>query len=212
VSGAALAPVLAHPVVARLAASLGERPGEQLALSDPLRRAAVALILRLGEAGALEFLLIRRAEYAGDPWSGQVALPGGRREPADASLAETAIRETREETGIDLAAHGRLLGRLDELQPSNPVLPAIAIAPYVAVLAGAAVTTLSAEVSGSFWVPLAALREARSWSEVTIEIRGMRREFPGFLYEGNVVWGLTERILTQFLRRIDPAWGSPSRA
>ncbi len=211
-SGAALAPVLAHPLVARLAASLTERPGEQLALSDPLRRAAVALILRASGAGALEFLLIRRAEYAGDPWSGQVALPGGRREPGDGSLEETAIRETREETGIDLAAHGRILGRLDELQPSSPVLPAIAIAPYVAVHAGAAVMTLSAEVGGSFWVPLDALRDARSWSEVTIELRGMRREFPGFVYEGNVVWGLTERILTQFLKRLDPAWGSPARA
>jgi 8-oxo-dGTP pyrophosphatase MutT (NUDIX family) len=211
-TGAALGPVLAHPLVARLAASLAERPGEQLALSDPLRRAAVALIIRLTAVGALEFLLIRRAEYAGDPWSGQIALPGGRREPGDASLVDTAIRETREETGIDLAAHGRIIGRLDELQPSNPVLPAIAIAPYVAVLAGPMETMLSAEVSGVFWVPLDVLRDARSWSQVTIEIRGMRREFPGFVYEGNVVWGLTERILTQFLKRLDPAWGNPARA
>ncbi len=210
--GSSLAGVLSHPLVLRLASSLVERPGEQLGLSDPLRRAAVALIIRITGAGALEFLLIRRAEFAGDPWSGQVALPGGRREPGDTSLVETAVRETREETGIDLAAHGRILGRLDELQPSSPVLPAIAIAPYVAVLAGPMQLTLSAEVSGVFWVPLDVLRDARSWSAVTIEIRGMRREFPGFVYEGNVVWGLTERILTQFLKRLDPSWGTPATA
>jgi hypothetical protein len=67
-------------------------------------------------------------------------------------------------------------------------------------------------VSGVFWVPLDVLRDARSWSAVTIEIRGMRREFPGFVYEGNVVWGLTERILTQFLKRLDPSWGTPATA
>ena len=77
----AAAPVealLAHPVIARLERTLRERPGEQLVLSDPLRRAAVALILRDPGDASLEFLLIKRADYEGDPWSGHVALPGGR--------------------------------------------------------------------------------------------------------------------------------------
>src|SRR5207244_5573124 len=75
--------------------------------------AAVALILLEGPQG-LETLLIRRAERADDPWSGQVALPGGRRDPADGDLLVTAIRETRAETGVDLSAADRL-GVLDDL-------------------------------------------------------------------------------------------------
>ena len=65
-------------------------------------QAAVAAILRESE-GKLELLLIRRSSRASDPWSGQMALPGGRRDPSDPSLRQTAIRETLEEVGLDLA-------------------------------------------------------------------------------------------------------------
>ncbi len=202
--GAPLEAVLAHPLVARLARTLRDRPGEQLPDSDPTRRAAVALILRGAADGALEILMIKRAAYQGDPWSGHVALPGGRQEAGDPSLEATAIRETREETAIDLSARGRILGRLDELPPRTPVLPPIAIAPYVAVLGGDVTIRLSAEVDAAFWVPVTALQEAAAWSEMPIEVRGMRRLLPAFRHGDYVVWGLTERILRQFLQRLEP--------
>src|SRR5262245_28580055 len=66
--------------------------------------ASVALIVR-GRAD-LGVLLIKRAKREGDPWSGHMALPGGRRDPKDASLIETAAREAREETGVDLESIG----------------------------------------------------------------------------------------------------------
>ncbi len=78
--------------------------------------AAVALILYEGTGGGgggVEGLFIKRAQQAGDPWSGQIALPGGRREPADADLLATAVRETREETGIELTGVEQL-GALDD--------------------------------------------------------------------------------------------------
>ena len=73
------------------------------ALAEQNHAAAVALVLR--QAPALELLLIKRSSSEDDPWSGQMALPGGRRDPADAGLQHTAIRETHEEVGLDLRAH-----------------------------------------------------------------------------------------------------------
>src|SRR3989337_2808027 len=70
-----------------------------------VRKAAVALIFRSGADGQPELLFIKRADYPGDPWSGQVAFPGGREEPGDSSLADTAVRETREEAGSDLSLY-----------------------------------------------------------------------------------------------------------
>ena len=199
---AALGPVLAHPQVRRLARSLGERPGKRLALPEPPRRAAVALILRLGDAVALELLLIKRAVFAGDPWSGHVALPGGRREPGDPTLEATAVRETREETAIDLRARGRILGSLDELEPRTPVLPPIAITPFVAVAERHVEVVLSPEVALAFWVPVAALQDPRAWREVELQLTGGARRVPSFGYGEHTIWGLTERILRDFLSRV----------
>ena len=75
-------------------------------------QAAVALIA-VSSGADLELLIIRRAERLGDPWSGQMALPGGRRETVDSSLRETAMRETAEEIGVDLGREA-MLGQLDD--------------------------------------------------------------------------------------------------
>src|SRR4029450_1300778 len=76
-------------------------------------RAAVAVVLRPGAADSAELLLIERARKAGDPWSGHMALPGGRHDPEDVELRSTAERETLEEVGIDLRG-GELLGQLED--------------------------------------------------------------------------------------------------
>src|SRR5687768_2605338 len=101
-----LARTLTDPELVRIARSLVTRPGSPGEHDPEARPAAVALVLRAVEMKGLELLFIRRAEYADDPWSGQVAFPGGRHESGDESLERTAIRETWEETGIDLAASG----------------------------------------------------------------------------------------------------------
>ena len=201
---AALAALLARSEIARLAALLAERPGLVLERAEPdpdprpLRHAAVALVLRHGQAGEPELLLIKRAEHELDPWSGHVALPGGRHEPQDATLEETAVRETLEETGLDLARDSRILGTLDEISPSTQVLPRIVVRPHVALLGGPTVVTPSHEVAAAFWVPLSALLEERGWSEATIVVRGKERRVSCFEYGEYLVWGLTERILRQF--------------
>lgn len=161
------------------------------------RPAAVALLLYEGPVG-LETLFIRRAERAGDPWSGQVAFPGGRAEPGDADLLATAIRETAEETGIDLSrAEG--LGVLDDLYPRTPTLPPVVVRPFVFGLTSRPPLGSSPEVERGFWVPLARLAAPGVHSELPFTVRGVARRFPAYVIDGEVIWGMTERILTPFL-------------
>jgi len=164
-----------------------------------MRWAAIALVLRAGALGEPELLLIKRAEFANDPWSGQIAAPGGRRERDDQDLSVTAIRETREETGIDLATSGRVLGALDDVSPSNPVLPRIVVRPFVAVVSSSIEIIQSAEVASAFWVPLSSLRESRFWTTGSIDVRGAPRTVSIFTHGEHRVWGLTERVLRQLL-------------
>lgn len=160
--------------------------------------AAVALILLEGPQG-LETLLIRRAERADDPWSGQVALPGGRRDPDDADLLATAIRETREETGVDLSSAERL-GALDDLYPRTPTLPAVVVRPFVFALASRPTLVPGVEAARVFWLPLARLAQHGARRDLTLAVRGVARTFPAYVIDETVIWGMTERILTPFLK------------
>ena len=160
---------------------------------------SVAVMLAPGPAG-LEVLFIRRAVRAGDPWSGHIALPGGRREPGDADLLTAAIREAREEIGVSLPP-SVLLGALDDLEPSTPALPPLVIRPFVFGLVERPATKTSDEVAESYWIPLESLHAARGATKVSI--REKLVEVPCFhvagLPEGLVVWGLTYRILNGLL-------------
>lgn len=191
--------LLAHPDVARLAHALALSPGRAVADEPGRKWAAIALTFRMGDAGDPELLMIKRAEHVGDPWSGHVAVPGGRMDPEDTDLAQTAIRETLEETGIDLARAGRILGTLDDVAPRTPYLPPISIRPFVVAAGGALTITPSAEVAGFFWVPLAAIRDDRAWGTSSVLVRGEPRDELTFTYRGHVVWGLTHRVLRQLV-------------
>lgn len=193
-----LAPVLAHPLVQRLVRALDERPAVRVD-DEHARHAAVALVLRAEPAGALELLMIKRAAWEGDPWSGHIALPGGRAEPGDASLEQTARRETYEETGIDLARHGRILGALDDVHPRTPRLPPIIITPFVAALGGERPITLSDEIAEAFWVPVAMLQDPAASRTAELALAGGPRVVTSFQYGDHTIWGLTERILRQFI-------------
>lgn len=188
-----------HPGIARLSERISVRKPIEASLPG-VRRAAVALILRLGDPlDEPEILFVQRAHYEPDPWSGQVAFPGGREEPGDTSLVETAVRETHEETGIDVRRDGELLGQLDDLRPQTVRLPAVVVRPYVMLLGDHSDPIVSDELSAAFWVPLATLQDDSSWRDTVVTARGLEFTRRAFHHSGFVVWGMTERILSDFL-------------
>jgi 8-oxo-dGTP pyrophosphatase MutT (NUDIX family) len=156
----------------------------------------------------LEVLLIRRSKSEKDPWSGHMALPGGRREDADANLQATAIRETLEETGVCLENRGVPLGRMPPLIPSTRRLPPISIFPFVfGVEEETTAEVASHEVAEVLWAPLSQLQSPQAEGTVEIPLGDIRRPFPCIRYDERVIWGLTYRILTSFFRTL--AKGAP---
>jgi 8-oxo-dGTP pyrophosphatase MutT (NUDIX family) len=197
------AALLVHPEIIKLRSALASRKTADAETEAGVRRAAVALIFRAGETGDPELLFIKRAEYPGDPWSGQVAFPGGREEVGDSNLLNTAIRETHEEIGLDLVRDATVIGTLEDLRPQTVRLPDIIVRPFVVLLKRAEEMLLSGEVALAFWVPLAALKREESWRETTVLARGIQMQRRAFHHEGQVVWGMTERILAQLLALLE---------
>jgi len=157
------------------------------------------MILRELPGRPIEVLFMKRAEREGDPWSGQVAFPGGRRDRNEGDLAETVVRETLEETGIDLKAHGELIGALDELRPRTPVLPPVIVRPYVARLDSDLPMTPSDEVASLFWSPLDTLADPANTRATRVQARGKFWMWHDAIhYDGHVIWGMTERIIRAF--------------
>ena len=168
-------------------------------------RASVAIVLGNGAQG-VELLLIQRATRDNDPWSGHMALPGGRRDPDDADVVETAVRETREEVGIDLTVDAEPIGRLDELRAVARHRPLdLVISPIVFALRNAVQLTLSPrEVESAVWVPLSFFWSPEARATYSRTLDGIASDYPAFRYDRYTIWGLTHRILEGFLRIVRP--------
>jgi 8-oxo-dGTP pyrophosphatase MutT (NUDIX family) len=186
------------PRLERLRRRLASHPPRYDEEGDELIWAAVAVVLA---AGPESLLLIRRAERAGDPWSGHMALPGGRRDTPDDDLVATATRETVEEVGLRLGP-GQLIGGLDDVVPRTPVLPPIAVRPFVFLLSQIPPLVLNPEVAAAHWVSLEHLLAPETYHAIRLEIRGEIREMPAYHVDGGVVWGMTERVITGLLDRL----------
>jgi len=158
--------------------------------------AAVALILRQGDNGELEMLYIERAQRDEDPWSGQMAFPGGRAQTSDPDLAATAAREVNEEIGMEL---GEPIGRLDDLVGGRPPDYGVLVAPYVHVIDGKSELRLNGEVRSSVWIPLAWILDPRAAVDYHFEREEFSGNFPAFRFQDHTVWGMTYRMTQNFL-------------
>jgi 8-oxo-dGTP pyrophosphatase MutT (NUDIX family) len=202
-------------------AAAGDRPGrreiierladhapriEPAAHGDPAARAAVAMILHAPhERAAPELLFIERARHPQDPWSGQMAFPGGRMERGDPDLAVTAARETLEEVGIAL---GDPIGRLDDLTNARmrqrvPGVRPITVTPFVYVCEQRPEVIHNHEVASTVWIPFSHILHPSSVSAYRMDAPRFSGTFPAFVYERYQVWGLTYRIIETFAGLFD---------
>ena len=184
--------------LARIADAVRSRTPRLAERDAPYFEAAVALVLRSTGADDVELLFIKRAARDDDPWSGQIALPGGRHHASDASLEATALRETLEEVALDLRRDGAMVGALDELRPRTPVLPPVIVRPFVATVASDVTVAAGDEVAELFWAPLDTMLDPASARDTDILVRGLRIKRPAIHYQGHMIWGMTERILHNF--------------
>jgi len=149
--------------------------------------AAVAVLLKQ-EKGDFSVFFVKRVENPVDPWSGQMAFPGGKRDPKDVNLKQTVVRETLEETGINLLDRCQFLGVLTALR-SRP-RPDLRILPFVVLTDYEPIVRLNQkELKDFLWVQLKELIQSKTFVKFDFG------EVPAYSVRNEVIWGLTYNIL-----------------
>lgn len=162
------------------------------------RHAAVAMLIHMDEVKGLQVLMIERAKDEKDPWSGHLALPGGRVEEQDANPRNAAERETLEEIGVNLNS-AEFLGQLDDVDADR--YPMI-ISCYVYGLQNQPDCSADpVEVADIFWLPLSCLDEVERQRQIYPVMDDPDRSFPAVKVPGKSqpLWGITYKILKRFL-------------
>ena len=173
----------------------GPRP-----VAEVLKPASVLVPIVPRDAG-LTVIFTQRAAHLKDH-SGQISFPGGRAAPGDASPEATALREAREEIGLD-AARVEILGRL----PDYHTRTGFRIAPVIGLLAPPFELRADAgEVEEIFEVPLAFLLDPANHQRQSREWQGELRWFFAMPYQGRYIWGATAGMLVNLSRYLsEPA-------
>jgi len=168
-----------------------------------MKRSAVAMILQVRE-GELHILMIKRAEREGDLWSGHMAFPGGRMDRTDANGFAVAVRETKEEVGLELGEQDECIGRLSDVyaRPRRGAF-GMAVSPFVFRLDREVTFTPNHEVAEVVWVPLEFLSNAENRDEMIWDYKGIRMPVPCYYYQGRCIWGLSLMMLDELLQLVE---------
>ena len=178
--------------------SVVEAPAEPL----PSKRAAVAISLRSGVSGP-EILMIQRAVREGDPWSGHMGFPGGRRDTSDVTDVACAKRETREEISFDLDTHGELVCQLSDVNTGwRADRPEMLVAPFIFKVDSTPSFELNHEVDDTLWIPLNFLLDDANRGRHQWDWRGEVLESDAFTYDGRLIWGLSLMMIDELLEII----------
>ena len=167
-------------------------------------RAAVAIMVREGQE-ATELLMIRRATREGDPWSGHMGFPGGRRDPEDRSNFSCALRETEEELGVDLSRWGAPLGELSDVNTGwRKDRPEMLVTPFIFSVSELPELTPNDEVDDVVWVPLHFLMDEGNREPLEWEWKGQKMETDSYLYDCYRIWGLSLMMIDEMMGLLRP--------
>ncbi|MBI4306684.1 MAG: CoA pyrophosphatase [Chloroflexi bacterium] len=184
----------------RLEAALRAQKSNHPESRWPQSEAAVAVLL-WGLDSEPSLLLMRRSMHVQN-YKGHIAFPGGSREPEDASLADTAVREAVEELGVN-AKEIEVWGDLDTVY----TMDGMPVTPYTGRLRpDVRLRPDPAEVGSILAVPVAELVEPGAERDESRIVDGRVISRPTYSYNGNVVWGATARILAQLIPIARAVW------
>ena len=158
---------------------------------DNLESEAAVVVLLKRKDKKIHVLFVNRAEKSSDPWSGQTGLPGGKHSPEDKDNMETVIRETLEETSINLLKECQFLGVMEPFRSTQK--PEMRILPFFFIQNKDQHIKLNEELTGFFWVRLEELVKHKG------KIKYNSMEYPCYLIQNRVIWGLTYRIISKLL-------------
>jgi len=168
---------------------------EKRYINDAERVPAAVLVPLYQKQGQYYIVFIKRTEKVKDH-KGQISFPGGARDKDDQTLLHTAVRESREEVGLQ-AEDIEVIGELDEeltTTTNYTVTPFVAVIPWPYRFRES-----SDEVAGILEVPIAALIKNGRVSENDEILNGRPIESYTYDYQGNVIWGATARIVKKLL-------------
>lgn len=174
--------------------SISNKLGPESVTSTSLRLAAVAMIIRDRDSPSV--LMIKRAERKGDPWSGQVAFPGGKMQEGDETARATAVRETYEEVGIDLDKSAEFLGFAEATVTHNGTMEVV---PAVFLLKQDVRVNTNQEVASHRWIELEEMLSSSSKSVYRLKFEGREVSVPAYSVGDYTIWGLTYRIVTSLV-------------
>lgn len=160
---------------------------------DLIARPAAVLVPLVKRTNGLHVILTRRTDHLSDH-AGQISFPGGRQEEFDATIEETALRETEEEIGLN-RGHVELIGRIDDYYTVTgyQVTPVIGLVtpPFDLV-------PDDHEVAEVFEVPLEFILNPGNQKLQTVTFEGTRRRYFAIPYREYYIWGATAGMLVNF--------------
>lgn len=166
-------------------------------------RASVSVIINEQRSLGTSLLMIQRAHFPGDLWSGHMAFPGGKHEIEDAHITETALRESHEELGIPSHAIQRI-GRLSDIlaRPYRLQQKPMVVSPLLFEAKQQLAFTPNEEVADVLWIPLSHFLTKENRQTMRWKQGGDEMTVPCYYYQDKKIWGISLIMIDELVQKL----------